>query len=576
MGGKAGGDRETTTIQDIPPEFKPAFLALYNSAFGAGRTAAGQAGFDPYFYPGTTGAVQPNNLTPLQMFGGQPGAPLGGAGAAFAPQQFGGMQPQLGAGGQFAPGQGQGKPGPDAVRLQPIGPGQPAGGTPGYRPGLDPAPPGGGQAGGQGKPSGPGQFRTGSQQYQPGFGQDQAQFRALQNLSGAAPAALSQYGQGQKVQTGGFQSPGFPAPNQPPAPPAPPPTPAPTPQPQQQPQGQAKPPLNYSSAGGAFQDAQRQQRQGVPKPGAQPPPPQYPDYAAQAQGLAQGTQYPTATGYTPAPGAIGGSGGGIPLSAGDPIIGGAYGGQFLAQPNPLEQESVAAREQVGRSLYGAGNNLYNLGQAQASGAFLNPATNPNLQTAINYALQPAISQFTGSTMPQFASQAIGSGAFRGSSARDLAANQLAGQFGRDILGTAGTIGYQDYAGERLLQQNAGQLIDQAARLNQLNPEILAQAGIGQQEIYQRGLDEQLLRFQEQQQAPFRPLMPLASIIQGGNIGQQYTQFSPQPSRAAQGIAGALGGAGLGASAAGALGQTGWGGAGMTGLGALLGGIGAGF
>ena len=45
MGGGGGSDPNTRTIQDIPAEFKPAYLQLFNSAYAASRTAAGQPGY---------------------------------------------------------------------------------------------------------------------------------------------------------------------------------------------------------------------------------------------------------------------------------------------------------------------------------------------------------------------------------------------------------------------------------------------------------------------------------------------------------------------------------------------------
>ncbi|MBW2638204.1 MAG: hypothetical protein JRC86_11945 [Deltaproteobacteria bacterium] len=269
----------------------------------------------------------------------------------------------------------------------------------------------------------------------------------------------------------------------------------------------------------------------------------------------------------------------MPLTSGPPIVGQAFGGQFTADTNPLEQQALAMRQQLGNQMQGLGDPLMQLGQFTAQGGFLDPRSNPYLQDTINYAMQPAIQQFTGSTLPAFESQALNSGAFKGSSARDMGVGQMAGQFGRDLMGTAATIGYGDYANERGLMQNAGQLLDQGSRLSQLSPEILSQAGLGQREIQQRMLNEQLLQFQEQQQAPFRPLGPLASIIQGSNIGGtgfSQMQGGPQPSALGGGISGALGGATAGAGLGSLFNQgssmagTGWG-AGLGGALGLLGG-----
>lgn len=263
----------------------------------------------------------------------------------------------------------------------------------------------------------------------------------------------------------------------------------------------------------------------------------------------------------------------IPYSGGPPIVGAAFPGQFTAPTTAIEQESLANREAVGRQLGGLGNNLLGLGQAQAGGAFLNPYSNPYFSQNLQASLAPAMDAFQRGVMPQFNSQAINSGAFKGSSARDFAMGNLANDFGRNLLNTAGQVGMQNYGQERQIQQQTPQMLQQAAALQQMSPEILAQVGAGQRELMQRPLDEALLQFQEYQQAPFRPLGPLASIIQGTNIGTTDRTTVPRPSPLASGITGALGGGALGLGLANAAGYGGgWGGAASGGLGALLGGL----
>ena len=108
-------------------------------------------------------------------------------------------------------------------------------------------------------------------------------------------------------------------------------------------------------------------------------------------------------------------------------------------------------------------------------------------------------------------------------------------------------------------------------LNQLSPELLNAVGLGQRNLAQRPLDEALLQFQESINAPFRPLFPLASIIQGGDIGSSFSTTVPTPSSLSQGIIGALGGAGAGSQIGGEFDQGGLGAI----LGGLLGGVGGG-
>lgn len=255
-----------------------------------------------------------------------------------------------------------------------------------------------------------------------------------------------------------------------------------------------------------------------------------------------------------------------------PNVGQAFPGPFTAPTHPLELASLYGRQGVGEQLAGTGQGLLNLGQATAGGYFLSPQSNPFLAQTMQYAMQPAIAEYTGAVMPQFTSQALQSGSYKGSSARDMAAAQLANDLSRNLMGTTAAMGMQNLMAERQLQQGAGTMMDEAARLMQLSPEIMAQTGEGWRALQQRALDEALLRYQEQIQAPYRPLMPLASILQGGDIGATMTQMSPAASATSRGIAGALGGATTGATLANTLGQQGGYGAGITGLGGLLGGL----
>lgn len=440
----SGGGGTTTSVQDVPKEFKPAFTNLFNSAFGGARTAAGQPGF------GTLGP--PGQATQIADF------ITGLGGGSFDP---------------FAP--------PGAPFTNPF---QTPATNPFQGPVQTPAP--------QQVPGGK------------GFPQQQA------------PLGF----------TGQAQAPGV------------------------------SDPFSRTPSD-AFQPGGAPGTKGRPDQGVGAAFPGSPQEGA--TGVNRRGQASTA----------------IPLAAGPPIIGQPFGERFTAGTSPLEFESLIQREALARQLEGIGNPVLNLGQFTAQGGFLDPRTNPFLLPTIEASLRPITQEFTNSVLPNFSSQAIQSGAFGGSSARDLAFNQLASGFGQQLLDTGTQIAFDNFQRERQLQQNAAQLIDQGALLSQLSPELLAQVGLGQRELAQRPLDEALLQFQESINAPFRPLFPLASIIQGGDIGSAFSTTVPGPSALSSGIVGALGGAGAGAGLGSLFGLEGGQLAGAGGLGALLGGLGGG-
>ena len=83
---KSDAPNTTTTIQDIPEEFKPAFTSLFNSAFAAARTATGQPPPFGLGVPQTEGADQQSSFfvrnSPADTLG------VGGTGPFAAPTNY--------------------------------------------------------------------------------------------------------------------------------------------------------------------------------------------------------------------------------------------------------------------------------------------------------------------------------------------------------------------------------------------------------------------------------------------------------------------------------------------------------
>jgi hypothetical protein len=540
-GGNVPSYTSQVQTKEVPPEFQPAYYRMFESALGAGQQAA-QSPF------GAGGINQNPSIYGGNLFGGNP----------FSQQGFGYGQQQSPYGQQQSYGQQQNPYQTSDPNQQP----RP------YDPGV------------VGNP------QPGNQQVAPPAQQPQQQPQAPQSLqsqqlqqpwstfgpsltsASQQPQAAQQAPQAPQQQSGVPLQPGqYPA-----ATPVPPMPTIPTDPISGQPlvtidpaTGQA---VNAGSGRGSGkyaeqynnQLAQMQQAQQAANTYQPPPGVQLPGGGVSPSQPGQQTGLPFTQGS-----------GNLPLAGGYPIIGSPFPGPFQAPTTAPEIQSLMQSQQIGNQLSGMGTGLLNLGQQQAAGDFLSPQSNPFFSQNLQASLQPAIDAFTRSTIPQFASQALASGAFKGSSARDMAFGNIANDFGRNLLNTAGQVGMQNYMQERAIQQQTPQLLQQAAAMQQIAPQILGQVGAGERQILQRPLDEALMQFQEAQQAPFRPLNPLASIIQGTNIGGQTTTKVPQISPVAGGIAGALGGGGLGLSLASQLGATGLPAAAYGGAGALLGG-----
>lgn len=222
-----------------------------------------------------------------------------------------------------------------------------------------------------------------------------------------------------------------------------------------------------------------------------------------------------------------------------PIVGQVYGGPFQASTRPIELEALMGQELVGRQLGGIGSPVLNLGLQQAGGAFLNAGANPYLQSAIGAAFQPTIQAYQRQLLPALQSQGIQSGAFKGSSAREFAEAQLASDVNQQLMNTASQMAFANYGQERDLQQNSPYLLQQGAGLQGLSPQILSEVGAGQRGIEQRGIQENLMKLQEQIEGPYRPLLQLAQILQGTNPGSMTTQYGPDTNSTASILAGLL-------------------------------------
>jgi hypothetical protein len=232
----------------------------------------------------------------------------------------------------------------------------------------------------------------------------------------------------------------------------------------------------------------------------------------------------------------------------------------LAQPTTLQ----AAQESFMRGLGGIG--------ATAGGAFLGGS--PFRQQMIESATRPLMQQFEETTLPGVSSLYSRAGRY-GSGAMDRAVGQATEATGRAIGDVASNIAFQDYSAERQRQQQALGLQLQGATLapqiygQQFLPsQQLAQVGAARETIASEPLQEDIRRFQFQQEIPYRQLQGFLSSVYGTPLaGSQY-----QPPAQTNRVGSALGGAALGAGIGQMIGGS-FGGFSAPTVGAALGGLG---
>jgi hypothetical protein len=200
-------------------------------------------------------------------------------------------------------------------------------------------------------------------------------------------------------------------------------------------------------------------------------------------------------------------------AASSKISGNPFSGNFYAGARPEEFEAANLTTQAGRDLgTNTGQGLIDLGQATARGDYLRPESNPYLQGNLDIVRREGTKNL-GDYSKTATSRSISGGAYGGDRGQ-LAQASLGADLEQNIQDTQANMLLQNYMGERQLQQNAGQMIQQGAGLNLLGPEIMSAGGAQTRSLEQIAMDEQLAAFNEANQAPFRPLDPYANILYG--------------------------------------------------------------
>jgi hypothetical protein len=235
-----------------------------------------------------------------------------------------------------------------------------------------------------------------------------------------------------------------------------------------------------------------------------------------------------------------------------------YPGQMYVSPSQQTLDALQAQENIARAgspQLAAAQEAYgrSLGQTgfTASGGFL--GNNPFLQGAIESATRPVMQQFQEQTLPGIQSAFSAAGRY-GSGAQTRAIGQAQEAASRAIGDISASMTAQDYGRERALQQQA---INQQAILGQAAPsffaqqflpsEQLAQIGASREAIAAKPLQEDISRFQFQQQLPYSQLQSYLSAVYGNPMAASAVpqQAPAQSNRLGTALGGAALGAGIG-------------------------------
>ena len=215
--------------------------------------------------------------------------------------------------------------------------------------------------------------------------------------------------------------------------------------------------------------------------------------------------------------------------------------QTLAALAQQEQAAAAPSPALQAAQQAYVSSLGQIGQT-AAGGFL--AGSPYREQLIAAATRPLTQQFESQVVPGISSLFSRAGRY-GSGAMERALGTATESYGRALGDVASTIAAQDYARERGLQQQAqlGQAaLAQAApsffQMGFLPSQALAQVGAAREAIAGQPLQEQLQRYQFEQQMPRQSLQSFLSSVYGSPMAA--SQYAPIPQAQTSPLGSALG------------------------------------
>ena len=193
---------------------------------------------------------------------------------------------------------------------------------------------------------------------------------------------------------------------------------------------------------------------------------------------------------------------------------GPYTGEFIADPAQQQREALAGREAYVRNLPELGAPVMNLGLDTAEGKYLDLQNNPYFMQYLQAAVDPVLrSQERAHRVAGTSANAQGA---YGGSREAILQGEIMRQGAEEAGNISGRLAGETYGRERVLQQNAPELIRQGLDLGLAPSELLYEVGERQRGFNQDDINEALRQYQEQFEGAFRPYYPLTDIL--GRLG----------------------------------------------------------
>lgn len=187
------------------------------------------------------------------------------------------------------------------------------------------------------------------------------------------------------------------------------------------------------------------------------------------------------------------------------------------------------------------NNFY------TSGNIWDPASNPNLQGAIDAAVRPVYTNLTERALPAIRSGSIQSGNF-GGSRQGIAEGAAIRDAGTIAADTASKIVQDQYSTNVGAQQRAIAMAPQVQGAQTAGAQVTSGVGDVRQAMDQANINAGVNAFNFDQYAPFMNARDILSLMQGLPGGSTVsTGNTPQPNMAMSTLGGAASGAALGSA-----------------------------
>ena len=175
-----------------------------------------------------------------------------------------------------------------------------------------------------------------------------------------------------------------------------------------------------------------------------------------------------------------------------------------------------------------GSDLQRAGQQSmqdtASGSYLG-AGNPYFQNMYNAASRPVIEQFNEQVMPGVNATFSGNGRY-GSGMHSKAIESSVDSLGQNLTNMAGSMAYQNYNDERQRMMGASALAPQIAQADYADIGQLERVGQVREGLAGAQLQDDIDKFNFQQNEPRDRLAEYAALVAGGSFGGQSTSTQP--------------------------------------------------